>query len=283
MAFNFFRNDADSTGQQQNPDTDEGKESLDSMGSEDSMDSMDSADSDDDTGAAALLAEMLGQQEPATAKQNNTGNAQSAQAAQSAQSAQAAQANTNSNDPAAEVLQNIRTQMAEKIQGVRLPDEFDFDKLNSQDPKEQRAAYQQVQQHTIVATIEALMPVLQQAFSQVNDSLEERINNSSSQLSSVANRDRIFEQEIPAFSDPKFRPMVLHLDKQLAAQGVDDVTGRARRIRTLLHKLGVTGDAIGQDGSGNSKRRGSSGTHIGTQSGNNALDSFFPVTPTRAK
>jgi len=178
-------------------------------------------------------------------------------------------------------IESVQTMIRDSLSSLRLPDDFAFDALSSGDPREQRQAYQSLQQHTVIAAIQAIMPVMQHAFQRFDSDINSRIESSTQSISQASNAERILIREVAAYSNPQFTGMVKHLDNQLKNSGVDDAVGRATRINQMLVKLGVNDAKLRNPRTGADGRNQSS---EGMLRGAAALDGFFPpTTPRRSR
>jgi len=247
------------------------------------IDDEDAGESQEDLDASAMLAQFFQDPAAGSAAPANQGAGDAGSGGGAAQKPAGTGTGTGTGANAADPdVAAVQAMVQESLASLRLPDDFAFEALSSSDPREQRQAYQSLQQHTVIATIQAIMPVMQHAFQQFDTSVNQRIETSSQSLSRAGDLERIMTREIPAYSNDQFKGMVKHLDTQLRNSGVDDPVGRARRINQMLIKLGVNGAGKGgQGGQGNQGSRGGQGNQGGMLSGSAALDSLFSVTVPR--
>lgn len=133
----------------------------------------------------------------------------------------------------------IATQLADGVAAIRIPDGFNLDDLQSEDPAVRRKGFQSLQQQAVVHAVQLTMPIMQQAFAAMKKEFESALKTEVANARTGISSEQILSQEIPAYGDPKFKGMIEFLDDKHKNQGVKNPYDRAKLINKMLTKMGV--------------------------------------------
>lgn len=169
---------------------------------------------------------------------------------------------------------SIARQLGTQISGIRIPDEFNLDDLASDDPVVRRKAFAGLQQQAVAHAIQMSLPLMQRAIQHVQGQFRKQLKESLVSTRQGISEEQVLSDEIPAYRDKRFRGMITFLAEKQKTNGVTNPYDRAKNIRKILAKMGVT--AAGAKGKAGTRSRADDGSEASVTSGDDALNLYFP-------
>lgn len=167
--------------------------------------------------------------------------------------------------------ERIAADTNERLKNLRIPDDFNFDELHSDDPATRRKAYQSLQQQSVVQAMQVTLPIMQTAIQAMQKQFEARLTRAMDDTRQGVSESSILMNEVPAYSNPEFKGLIQFLSEKQKKNGVKNPYDRAKAINKILTKMGIDSSAGGSRGSRRDSEPG--GT---SRTGKDALDMYFP-------
>lgn len=169
----------------------------------------------------------------------------------------------------ADAANELITGLQETVNGFNLPDDFDFDKFNSSDPRDQKEALRSFGVHSAQTTVKAIVPLIAGVVQNMQTTMESQLKQQLDAMRNGMSRDNKMVSQIPQYSNPGYRKIIDSLDKQMLRAGIKDEAVRVKSIKNVLASM-----PIGRAGNQQSKPQ-QQGGNIGVPFGQGDDDGYF--------